>query len=198
MTQLFDQKRPQTLDAALWDPATAGAAIDGFVSDALRYYRRAKLWGIHPLDKSPERSATLKTLYYGGAGVIWTLTELGAEVPGVHDAIAAARTAARSEAEPLSTLGRNSFLMGDAGFALLELKLGRPPADLAAAVQSALDLPPSASCGAGQAACLPRATPRLLATGSHQICSPRVSAACWTRGSRTDSGKRACMDTRTR
>ncbi|MBS02931.1 MAG: hypothetical protein CMQ24_09535 [Gammaproteobacteria bacterium] len=128
---LHDPERHTAIDAGPWSSNVAEASIDAFVADTLRDLAGHDLWPIHPLDRSPERSATLKTLYYGAAGMFWTLSELGAGVPAATDILARARRAAAREADDLYPHARHSFLMGDAGFAMLQLKLGHAePSDL--------------------------------------------------------------------
>lgn len=73
---LFDPERHEPLTDAPWNEGQARAGLARIVADAHRSFTEGGLWPIHPMDRSPERAATLKPIYYGAAGVIWALRRL--------------------------------------------------------------------------------------------------------------------------
>jgi hypothetical protein len=73
---LFEQQRHEALTDTRWRESNARAAIERIVADAHAAFTEDGLWPIHPIDRSPERADALKPIYYGAAGVIWTLLYL--------------------------------------------------------------------------------------------------------------------------
>ena len=73
---LFDESRHEALTETPWREWAARAAIERIAADAHAAFSEEGLWPIHPIDLSPERADTLKPIYYGAAGVVWTLLHL--------------------------------------------------------------------------------------------------------------------------
>jgi len=127
---LFEASRHEVLTRAAWSEAAARAAIDRIVRDAHAAFTVAGFWPIHPIDRSPERAATLKPLYYGAAGVIWALHRLH-EAGGFEllrdyaDVLPALRNAHRRDTLERDGTPLLGFVLGDAGIALLQWRLTR-------------------------------------------------------------------------
>jgi hypothetical protein len=132
---LFDTKRHEPLTDAAWDESRARAAIERIACDTHNAFTEAALWPIHPIDRSPERAATLKPIYYGAAGVIWTLhrlhdagmAELGRDYRPVLGTLLERH---REDALRLTNQPILAYPLGDAGILLLHFKLA-PSADVA-------------------------------------------------------------------
>lgn len=140
---LYASERHTVVTGGHWSADVAAAAVQSFVTDALRDHHKDSHWPIHPMDRSPERSTTLKTIYYGAAGMIWTLNELEAPVDDAVSALPHLAELARQEADALYPHGAASFLMGSAGFDLLSLKLGKAVASMQDSLAAALSAPPT-------------------------------------------------------
>ena len=141
---LFLAERHEPLTDATWNEAAARAAIANIVADAHAFFSPDLFWRIHPLDVSPERAAgALKPMYYGAAGVIWTLDYLqphGAAdaardyVPYLDDLL----TRHRADAQQLQSARDPSFGVGDTGILLLHHKLA-PTIELSNALHGAIE-----------------------------------------------------------
>jgi hypothetical protein len=143
--RLFEPGRHEALDDTPWDAARAGAALEQILDDTHRAYLGAEeLWPIHPIDVSDERPSVLLPLYYGAAGVIWTLHYLKASR---HDYLPAVETLlARHRADNLRLANRQlpSFTLGEAGILMLHWSLAPSPAlerQLAAAIEANFEHP---------------------------------------------------------
>jgi hypothetical protein len=126
---LFESARHEPLARAVWSEASARAAIARIVRDAHDAFAHGA-WPIHPLDRSPERAATLRPLYYGAAGVIWALYRLhesgGFDLPRDYaDALPGLRDAHRRDTREREGGALLGFTLGDAGIALLQWRLTR-------------------------------------------------------------------------
>lgn len=128
LASLFDAGRHTKADTA-WDAACAQKCVDTIVQSLIAGFDEQTLWQIHPLDRSPERADALKTLYYGAAGVMWTLDRLGVDLPPrMHAALDRLLITSREDGARLNPAYGDSYLMGEAGLQLLRLKLGFPGA----------------------------------------------------------------------
>ncbi|HTK98632.1 MAG TPA: LanC-like protein [Pseudomonadales bacterium] len=121
---LFDPQRHESLTETPWREFEARAAIQRIVADAHAAFSDEGLWPIHPIDRSPERAATLKPIYYGAAGVVWTLLHLqraGMAEVGRDYLPAIATLLERHRADSLRLTGAPilAYPTGDAGIALL-------------------------------------------------------------------------------
>jgi hypothetical protein len=145
---LHEPARHEPLCSAPWDEERARNAIARIVADTHDAFREDQLWAIHPFDVSPERPDSLKTLYYGAAGVIWALRHLederavavGADYRQVaRDLVERHRNDLRSNElyGNYMASARPSFLMGEAGMLMLQWKL-EPSAALADAIHAIL------------------------------------------------------------
>ena len=127
---LFDAARHEPLTRVAWSETAARAAIDRIVRDTHAASAGDGSWPIHPLDRSPERAATLKPLYHGAAGVIWALHRLheagGFELRRDYvEALPALRAAHRLDTLERDGTPQLGFTLGDAGIALLQWRLTR-------------------------------------------------------------------------
>ena len=121
---LFDPQRHESLTDTPWREAEARAAIERIVADTQAAFSEEGLWPIHPIDRSPERADTLKPIYYGAAGVVWTLLHLQragmAEVRRDYlPAIATLLERHRADSLRLTGAPNLAYPTGDAGIALL-------------------------------------------------------------------------------
>jgi hypothetical protein len=139
---LYQHERHEPLIAAQWNEDRARAAIEEIVADTERSFGAENLWPIHPFDRSPERPPdSLKTIYYGAAGVIWALNYLD-ETRAVtlkRDYLPMVRTLAERHRDDIRKydevrrylgLELPSYMMGETGILLLNWKLA-PSEDLA-------------------------------------------------------------------
>ena len=120
---LFEPDRHEALDAPPWDEARARDAIRDIAQDIERHRLPAGHWPVHPLDDDEDTPQTgFKGLYFGSAGVLWTLWLLQRErladvrtniAQGLHDAHAAYL------AEPDSGEVVPSYYLGEAGILFL-------------------------------------------------------------------------------
>ncbi len=125
---LFEASRHETLTDALWDESVARAAVERIATDAEAAFTPGGLFPIHPLDLSPERANPLKPLYYGAAGVIWTLLKLRAAglVSLRRDylpAVAGLLESHRADSLRVRAHEVLGYPLGDAGILLLAWKL---------------------------------------------------------------------------
>src|SRR5262247_3169637 len=74
---MYEQARHERLIEITWDRERVYEAIDQIVRDTHERFHPQKLWPIHPLDRFTEKlPQSLKMLYFGAAGVIWSLEYL--------------------------------------------------------------------------------------------------------------------------
>jgi hypothetical protein len=125
---LFETDRHEPLIQDPWDEQVALDTIQEIARDARASFSEAEFWPIHPFDVSPERARTLKPIYYGAAGVIWSLDYLGSvgAIPQGYDYaphMAALLDAHRADSLQLAGRPLLGFPIGDAGILLLNYKL---------------------------------------------------------------------------
>ncbi|MFI5316219.1 MAG: lanthionine synthetase C family protein [Myxococcota bacterium] len=140
---LFEPHRHEPLVDIPWEEGQARSAIERIAADTHAAFTEEGLWPIHPIDRSPERAEVLKPLYYGAAGVIWTLHRLQraglAELR--HDYLPAVRgllEAHRADSLRLTGAPILGYPVGDAGILLLHWTLA--PADaLASELHAAIE-----------------------------------------------------------
>ena len=125
---LFEAHRHEPLAEVAWDAGQARAALARIVADTHAAFTDDGLWPIHPIDRSPERADTLKPIYYGAAGVIWTLHQL--RDAGMSDVgrdylptVATLLERHRADSLRLSQRPILSYPTGDAGILLLHWTL---------------------------------------------------------------------------
>jgi Lanthionine synthetase C-like protein len=124
LTALYDPACHEPLQAADWDRARAREAIARIVEDTQGHFSPATWWPVHPRDIEPgDADVPSTTLYYGAAGVIWALEQLGAAPDADLGALVEAN------AEWLRANGfaedRASYLLGDTPIELMAY--GREP-----------------------------------------------------------------------
>jgi hypothetical protein len=125
---LFEPGRHETLTSDRWDEQVARETIREIAHDAQAAFSEADFWPIHPFDVSPERAATLKPIYYGAAGVMWSLDHLASVGAIRHDqdhagCLEALLAAHRADSLRLTGQPLLGFPIGDAGILLLHYKL---------------------------------------------------------------------------
>jgi hypothetical protein len=115
---LFDPARHEALEPIGWDEQRVRETIARIVDDTRAAFAPDTLWPAHPLDLEGDSTPALMPLYFGAAGVIWSLQYL--------DAVGAARTHNRwaEHLDPIRLRNRTwlaaegfeadaSFLMGE-------------------------------------------------------------------------------------
>jgi hypothetical protein len=136
---LHEPSRHEALSDVAWNEERARETIARIVADTHAAFDPERLWTIHPFDAGPERPASLKTLYYGAAGVIWAASHLaraGAvpEGPDYRPVVRALVERHRDDLRGNEAYGtymanaRGSFLMGEAGMLMLRWTLEPSPA----------------------------------------------------------------------
>ena len=134
--RLYEPARHERTRGANWSEARACAAIEQVVAATHHAFSAERLWPIHPFDRSPERPLSMKPLYFGAAGVIWAIDELGrrgAVEPGpdysptVRDLVKRHHDDLRANTELDNYMGREtaSYLIGDVGMLMLQWKMQR-------------------------------------------------------------------------
>jgi hypothetical protein len=127
-TVLFERARHESLIDTPWRESAARAAIDRIVENTGSAFTVDEWWPIHPLDVSPERAARLKPIYYGAAGVVWTLHylhDVGLAPRPREFAPLLERLLAEHRADSLALVNAPivGYPLGDASILLLHAKL---------------------------------------------------------------------------
>jgi hypothetical protein len=136
---LFEPSRHERLTDTAWDETRVRAALDRILDDTHNAYGGTeKLWPIHPFDVSDERPDVLLPLYYGAAGVIWTLHYLGAARRDYLPAVETLLERNRADTLRLGNEPRASFALGDAGILLLHWHLA-PSEQIASQLHTAIE-----------------------------------------------------------
>jgi hypothetical protein len=120
---LHNPDRHEALNFTSWNEAAARATIAEIVADTDAHFDNERFWSNHPLE---ERQVVLKGLWYGAAGVIWTLrllTERGAASTRLDLADAIDRVLRKFRAEEDPKIYSGSFLMGEVGILLVHLQV---------------------------------------------------------------------------
>jgi hypothetical protein len=127
---MIEQSRHVPLRSVPWDPDTAAEAIDEIVADALARFDGERFWPAHPLDGINDGHSSI---YFGAAGVIWSLDYLGRE--GATKArfdfrpfLSRLLENTRAEMSTYEYSDNGSLLFGDLGTALLIMRLAPEPA----------------------------------------------------------------------
>jgi hypothetical protein len=115
---LFDPERHEPTRDSGWDPVRARTAIEEIIRDTHARYEPRTWWPTPPLDVEPgDADVPSTSLYFGAAGVIWALRELGAAID------ADLSTLLEDNRTWLCANGfehdAGSYLMGDTGIELL-------------------------------------------------------------------------------
>jgi len=142
---LFDPKRHEPLLVANWNEPAARAWIARYADDAQNTFSREHRWQTHRRDAGNDIGAIpCPMLYFGAAGVIWSLDHLaraGAIAPPNDFSPVVAELEARNTAliEPWGH-GVNGLLMGNSGIRLLHYRqsVDRGATDTAVAVADKL------------------------------------------------------------
>jgi hypothetical protein len=128
---LFDPRGHEPLADAEWDAAKAGAAIREIARDADEALRKGEWWPLHPLDDDGQTPDAIHGVYFGAAGVLWTLDHVA--VAGLHEP---GHDYARLATEALDGYRRRpefgaaapSLFLGESGIALVAWLLAPEPA----------------------------------------------------------------------
>jgi hypothetical protein len=118
LSALHDPDAHEPLRAAEWDPARAREAIARIVEDTSARFSPAAWWPVHPRDvEQDDADVPSTTFYYGAAGVIWALDQLGVAL----EADLGALLEANAEWLRANDFAgeRASYLMGDTPILLL-------------------------------------------------------------------------------
>ena len=142
---LFDPRRHEPLTAVAWNEGAARAWIAGYADAANDAFSRERLWPTHPRDAGKDiGDVPCPMLYFGAAGVIWTLDRLahaGAIAATADYAPVVAGLVARNTTlvEPRGH-GVDGLLMGNSGIRLLHYRqaVDRGDAKTAAAIADKL------------------------------------------------------------
>jgi hypothetical protein len=122
---LWRPSEHEELTPAGWSQSRAEAELAAIVADAESAVVDG-LWPGHPLDD--EEGNRLRTLYIGGAGVIWGLHRLGASIDAPR--IIAALIDQYREAPDFGHEARHASLwMGETGLLVVAARAGSPAAD---------------------------------------------------------------------
>lgn len=131
---LFEIDRHDALLDADWDPGVARAAIDMIVADTRAAFTPEGLWSVHP-DDGPAEWGSIAGLYFGAAGVVWSLDHLArigavAEGPSFGDRLADIE--ARNDrfvAMAFATMA-GGYLLGRTGVLMARWKVEHEPQSL--------------------------------------------------------------------
>ena len=77
--QLYEPERHEPLTATAWDERRASAGIGEILDATVAALPPRGLWRVHPDDANGDVFAEPTTVWIGAAGVVWALTELGAD-----------------------------------------------------------------------------------------------------------------------
>ena len=111
-----------------WSADAARAAIDEIATDAIAAFDAKRFWRVHPLDEGSKGAACL---YFGAAGVVWTLDYLrrdgfiaaDCDFRPVLPALVERSTEWLAKAPDASYARFGSLLLGDLGALLLSMRL---------------------------------------------------------------------------
>ncbi|MEM7364860.1 MAG: LanC-like protein [Pseudomonadota bacterium] len=125
---LFDPSRHEPLLSLAWDEALVRRKVEEIAQDCRSAFSPESLWPIHPNDVSPERASTLKPIYYGATGVLWSLdylSRMGVVKPvgEMADVLPSLLTAHRDDSLAVNGEPVLGFQVGDAGILLLQYRL---------------------------------------------------------------------------
>ena len=85
---LHEPERHEPLVEERWSADRVAAAIDHIVARSRDAYEANDLrWPTHPNDVGPLAPAPSPGLYFGGAGIVWALAQLGVRLPNVEAAL---------------------------------------------------------------------------------------------------------------
>ena len=127
---LFEPARHEPLDAPPWSEARVDAAIAQIVERTLAALDSEHGWPSHPSDQD-SAPAPDASLYFGTAGVVWALAELGTTPPHGDELLAnAARASDAAAATEPGDYRRGLLLTGTGALAVASLLTGEPSDEL--------------------------------------------------------------------
>lgn len=139
---LHEPARHEALTDTAWDDGRVHEVVRTIAARLLREREAHGQWPVHPLDRDdgPLPPRGYHGLYLGAAGVLWalwTLQRAGFVDTGIDAAAAIDRVAQAYRAEPDDGQVVPSYLMGEAGIALVQWRLGGDAAAAADRVHAA-------------------------------------------------------------
>jgi hypothetical protein len=118
LAEIWRAGEHEPLAGAEWDDARAEEAIRAILADAESAFDGER-WPWHPLDGDEDEDST--SVYFGSAGVVWALHELG--VQGWGDAAVALVDRYRAKPDFGEMASAGSYWMGECGIALVAFRL---------------------------------------------------------------------------
>jgi lantibiotic modifying enzyme len=97
---LFEPERHEPLESVRWNEGRAAEAIDDIVARTRAAFGHGS-WPSHPNDVGPLAPAPTPSLYFGTAGIVWALAQLGVRIPNEREVLyaAAAESAAQMQSQ---------------------------------------------------------------------------------------------------
>lgn len=112
---LFEPARHEPLTELEWDEARASRACEAIVSRTLETFARQGSWPSHPNDLGPLAPATTQSLYFGTAGIVWALAQIGIHLPNDRALLRAAADQCETGMASRGEEYRRGLLLGPTG-----------------------------------------------------------------------------------
>jgi hypothetical protein len=124
--RMFQHTRHFTPELRTWDESVARSAITEIAADAVARANMTTLWPSHPMDDGLRDGNG--SLYFGGAGVVWTLDYLRRvhaiiEDPDLELLVSAARERNAPWFATTQYCRHASLLMGELGILLVQMRI---------------------------------------------------------------------------
>jgi lanthionine synthetase-like protein len=124
--RMFQHTRHFTPELRTWDESVARSAITEIAADAVARANMTTLWPSHPMDDGLRDGNG--SLYFGGAGVVWTLDYLRrvhaiTEDPDLELLVSAARERNAPWFATTQYCRHASLLMGELGILLVQMRI---------------------------------------------------------------------------
>jgi hypothetical protein len=124
--RMFQHSRHFTPELRTWDESVARSAITEIAGDAVARANMTTLWPSHPMDDGLRDGNG--SLYFGGAGVVWTLDYLRrvhaiTEDPDLELLVSAARERNAPWFSTTQYCRHASLLMGELGILLVQMRI---------------------------------------------------------------------------
>jgi len=124
--RMFQHTRHFTPELRTWDESVARSAITEIAADAVARANMTTLWPSHPMDDGLRDGNG--SLYFGGAGVVWTLDYLRrvhaiTEDPDLELLVSAARERHAPWFATTQYCRHASLLMGELGILLVQMRI---------------------------------------------------------------------------
>jgi len=112
---LFDRDRHEPLAEERWNADRAAAAVEHIVERSRHAFERNGNFPTHPNDVGPLAPAPSSGVYFGGAGIVWALAQLGVHLPAVEAALEHFVRDTSASVESAEPDYRRGLLLGLAG-----------------------------------------------------------------------------------